>query len=113
MKIEERIESDMAFFTIGGKMMGGEETFRIHERVKELAGKGIIRIVVDMQSLEWLNSAGLGILIASMITLRRSGGDLILVHVHGKAKEVIDMTHLNSVFRQCDSVEKALVEFKQ
>lgn len=108
MKIFERIENKTAVITLEGKLMGDPDTPKVHERVKQLTTTGIRDVIIDLKSLEWLNSAGLGILIASMITARRSGGDLVLANVHGKAEEVIFMTHLNQVFASFDSVEKAL-----
>ncbi len=112
MKIFERIENKTAVIAIEGKLMGDPDTPKVHERVKQLTTSGILHVIVDLKSLEWLNSAGLGILIASMTTARRAGGDLVLANVHGKAHELIGMTHLDQVFASFDSVEMALAALR-
>jgi anti-sigma B factor antagonist len=112
MKMYERIETDAAVLTLEGKLMGDPDTPKVHERVKELTKAGIRDVIVDLELLAWLNSAGLGILIASMTTARRAGGDLVLANVHGKSYELIGMTHLDQVFTSFDSVEKALTALR-
>lgn len=107
MKISEKKDNRSAVLTIEGKLMGDPDTPKVHEYVKRLTGAGIREIVIDLKPLVWLNSAGLGTLIASLITVRRSGGELVLANVHGKAEEVICMTHLNKVFSKYDSVDQA------
>lgn len=108
MKIYESLEHNAAVLTLDGKLMGDPDTHDIHERIKNLMTMGITHVVVDLEPLEWLNSAGLGVLIASLTTLRKAGGDLVLANVGGKAKELICMTHLNQVFLEYDSVDMAL-----
>ena len=107
MKIYESTADNTLVLRLQGKMMGDSHTRKVHERVKYFLSQGMRDVVVDLDALEWLNSAGLGILIASLITVRRSGGELVLTSVKGKAEEVFFMTHLNEVFRTFESVDMA------
>jgi anti-sigma B factor antagonist len=107
MKITESIQNDIAVLSLAGKLMGGRDTEKVHERVKHVIGRGIFRVIMDLEQLEWLNSAGLGILIASITSLRQKNGTLVLTHVNGKVKEILEMTHMHLVFDQYDSIEQA------
>ena len=108
MKITEKIERNTAVLTLDGKMMGDPDTLGLHNQIRRLMAVGITYVVIDLKPLQWLNSAGLGVLIAGFTTLRKAGGSLVLANVAGKARELIDMTHLNQVFQEYESVEMAL-----
>jgi anti-sigma B factor antagonist len=108
MKIDEKIERNTAVVTLEGKMMGDPDTLELHNRIRRLMSAGINYVVIDLKPLQWLNSAGLGVLIAGFTTLKKAGGSLVLANVAGKARELIDMTHLNQVFQEYESIEKAL-----
>lgn len=109
MKIYESIENSAAVVRLEGKMMGGPETQKLYERIKFFQSVGIRNMVINLDTLDWLNSAGLGILIASLMAVRKSGGELVLAHVKGKAAEVICMTHLNKLFRSYASIDEAFL----
>ena len=108
MEIKETIHNDIAILELSGKMMGGPETHHIHEQVKALIGRGILQVVIDLGPLQWLNSAGMGVLIASLMSVRNAGGYLVIANAGEKVYELLQMTHLHLVFQKYDSVEKAI-----
>ncbi|MCJ7812753.1 STAS domain-containing protein, partial [bacterium] len=58
--------------------------------------------------VKWMNSAGLGIIMASLTTLRGSGGDLKLANVTERVLRPIQITKLNRVIEIFDSLDKAV-----
>jgi len=64
MKIKESVQDNVAILSISGNMMGGPETTKLHEVVKSLIADGMKRVIVDLKKVRWMNSMGLGILMA-------------------------------------------------
>ena len=70
------------------------------------------RVVVDLTGVTFLDSTGLGVLIASNRQLagRDGGGSMRLVVSHPLVLRVFEVTGLNSVFRICPTLEEALAQ---
>ncbi|MCK4892320.1 MAG: STAS domain-containing protein [Calditrichia bacterium] len=111
MKIKEKIEGDVAVLTISGNMMGGPETMALHEKVKSLGADEIKRVVIDLKGVKWMNSSGLGVLMACMSTLNNTGGKLKLASVTEKVKSLLVITQLMRIFDTFESAERAVASF--
>ena len=70
-----------------------------------------IYIVVDMEGIKWMNSAGLGRLMACLTTLRGSGGDLRLARVSERVKRPLVVTKLDKVIQVYPSLDEAAESF--
>ncbi|MCF6227571.1 MAG: anti-sigma factor antagonist [Planctomycetes bacterium] len=68
-------------------------------QLKQLQQDGYTNFVLDMQGIKYVNSTGLGSLVATADNLEKVGGGLALIRVHPKVKVVFDMLGLNSFFR--------------
>ena len=108
MKIKEKIENHVAVLTLSGKMMGGPETQALHDHVKELISDGIKKVVIDLGDVKWMNSTGMGVLMASMTTLKNVEGKLALARVTEKVESLLIITQLIKVFSTFETVERAI-----
>jgi anti-sigma B factor antagonist len=72
---------------------------------------GKIKVVVDLDKITYLDSAGLSMFIKNKISLSKKGGDLRIVGLKGKAKEVFELAGLLGMFGIYDSREKAFEGF--
>jgi anti-sigma B factor antagonist len=108
MKIKEKIENHVAILEIGGKMMGGPENAELHEKIRSLIGDGIKKVVIDLRDVKWMNSSGLGVLMACMTTLKNSKGMLKLANVTEKIESLLIITQLIKIFETYESVERAV-----
>ena len=79
--------------------------------VFKLIQDGAVDVVVDMSGVNWMNSSGLGMLMAGMTTLRGSGGDLRLAGVSDRVRRPIEVTKLDRVLKIFGSVEEAVNSF--
>ncbi len=68
-----------------------------------------IRMVLDLDVVEYMSSAGLGRLVACLKKARASGGDLILARVRPEIYELLDLMKLTQIFTVKDTVEDAMV----
>jgi anti-sigma B factor antagonist len=108
MKIKEKIENRVAVLSLSGKMMGGPETTALHDHIRSLLKDGINRVVVDLGGVKWINSSGLGVLMAAMTTLKNAEGQLKLANVTEKVESLLMITQLMRIFETYDSVERAV-----
>ncbi|MFC1563048.1 STAS domain-containing protein [candidate division KSB1 bacterium] len=113
MRIKEKIEDEVAILQLSGKLMGGPETQELHEHIKGLLTDNVVRIVIDLSKVKWMNSSGLGVLMASYTTVKNKGGDLKLAHVTEKVNSLLMITQLMRIFKTYDTVDRALASFKR
>ncbi len=111
MKIKESIQQDVAVLSLSGNLMGGPETQALHEKVKSLIADGINNVVVDLKKVKWLNSSGLGVLMACWGSLKNVGGDMKLANATDKVQSIFMITKLVEFFETFDSVDRAVASF--
>jgi anti-sigma B factor antagonist len=83
-------------------------TPRLRELITDTVRAGRTRIVVDLAACEFVDSSGLGALVAGLKTARQAGGDLRIAHVGSQVATVLQLTNLDRVLRAHDSVDGAL-----
>jgi anti-sigma B factor antagonist len=83
---------------------------RLKEVLTGLVNGGTTRIVVDMAETTFLDSSGLGALIAGLKSARQAGGDLRIARPTPSVMTVFELTNLDKVLRARDSVEGAFDE---
>ena len=108
MKIKEKIENHVAILTLSGKMMGGPETTALHDHIRGLINDGITKVVIDLGDVKWMNSSGMGVLMACTTTLKSANGHLVLARVSEKVNSLLIITQLIKVFETYETVERAV-----
>jgi anti-sigma B factor antagonist len=83
---------------------------RLREKLVELVSQGHRHIVVDLESVDFLDSTGLGVLVGGLKRLRSHDGDLTLVCTQARILKVFEITGLTTVFRIAESVDEATSE---
>ena len=79
--------------------------------IDDLLRQGHPRIVLDLSGVKFIDSAGLGELIAARRRAVEQGGDMVLIHPRGHVKDLLVMTLLTDVFRICENEAEALAAF--
>ena len=111
MELKESLWDDVAVLTLTGRLMGGSDSLALHDKVHSLLEDGIKRVVLDLAKVDWMNSSGLGALMASLTTLRNAGGELKLADVTKKIESLLLSTKLICVFETYASVDRAVASF--
>ncbi len=112
MKPARRLEGDAAIISLSGKLMGGPDAEAVREVIRETLAAGIKKILIDIGEVSWVNSTGLGILIASHVTVSNAGGAMKLSRVSKRIDQIFMVTKLHTVFDTYNSVETALQSFR-
>ncbi len=113
MKIKEKIENQVAVLSLTGKMMGGPETTALHDHIRGLMKDGISKVVIDLGGVKWINSSGLGVLMAAMTTLKNVEGQMKLSNVTEKVESLLMITQLIRIFETFDSVDRAVASMSE
>ena len=113
MQIKEKIIGDVAVLKFKGSLMGEPDTTKTRDKIHSLVNDDMRKVVIDMSGVKWINSAGLGSLIAGLTTLRNAGGDLRLANVVEKVESLFMITQLVKVFKSYESVDRAVASFKK
>jgi anti-sigma B factor antagonist len=107
----EREVSGVTVLEIEGRIVLGEESNAFRERVKSLLAAGKKKIVLDMKNVTYIDSAGLGTLVATFHSARSQGATLKLANLGSKFKEVLQVTKLYTVFETYDNETAAIQSF--
>ncbi len=111
MAIKKAMLDDVAVLTLKGKLMGGPETSAIHDMVKELVESGTNKVVLDLTRVTWLNSTGLGMIMASSTTLGNADGELKIAGLQDKARGLFSIAKLDTVFQIYGTADRAAADF--
>ncbi len=112
MRIDEEIREDVAILKMSGALMSGPDVAPFHSHIKKLANDSITNVVVDFSRVKWLGSAMLGVLIASLTTLRNEGGDLRLTGITEKIDSILMVTQLAGIFKTYDTAGRAVASYR-
>jgi anti-sigma B factor antagonist len=83
----------------------------LKEAIGEAVKKGQPRLVIDMEGVSFVDSTGLGSVIAALKLVRSSKGDLRLAAPNQQVRVVLELTTLDRVFPYFATVDEALSGF--
>jgi len=98
MRINTREVQGVTILDISGRITLGDETGTLRDAVRDLLSKGIKKIVLNLADVSYIDSTGVGELVGSLMTVRNAGGDLKLMNLSEKVKDVVHVTKLYTVF---------------
>jgi anti-sigma B factor antagonist len=112
LEIQERQAGDVTILDMDGKITIGEGSTSLRTAIRRLAEEGKKKILLNLEKVGYMDSTGLGELIASYTTVSRDGGQLKLLQLSGKLQDLLVITKLLTVFDTYDSESDALGSFK-
>jgi anti-sigma B factor antagonist len=111
MHIEVRKRDDVVILDLNGKLTAGLGDQILRESVDELLAEGWKKILVNLSGVSFLDSAGLGELVAALRTANRLGAQLKLLNMGERVHATFYMAKLLPVFEMYDSEAEALAQF--
>jgi anti-sigma B factor antagonist len=112
VKLKIRKTDSVAILDLSGKLMGGPDADVFKDTIKQLVEEGYKNVIVNLEHVPWVNSTGLGILIAGYTTLKREGGALKLIHVTERIDSILMITKLGTIFESYSEEQQAIDSFK-
>src|SRR5260370_1211612 len=96
-----------------GRIVLGEESNALREKVKSLIAEGKKKIVLNMDNITFIDSAGLGTLVAAHHSVKTQGASMRLCHLGSKFQEVLQITKLLTVFDVYNTEAEAVASFSK
>jgi anti-sigma B factor antagonist len=96
---------------LDGRIVLGEESNSVREKLKGLVAEGKKKIVLNMADIRYIDSAGLGTLVAAHLSAKAQGASLRLCHLGRKFHDVLQITKLLTVFDVYDTEAAAVGSF--
>jgi anti-sigma B factor antagonist len=107
LSLSTRTEGDRTVVVVGGEI-DVYTAPKLREQLIDLVSSGAYHLVVDMESVDFLDSTGLGVLVGGLKRVRAHDGSLRLVCTQERILKIFRITGLTKVFPIHDSVEEAV-----
>ena len=96
---------------LGGKVTLGEASGKLRSAVHEALSAGSKKILVNLADVNYIDSAGLGELVSAFTTVKNAGGELKLLNLTKRVKDLLVITKLLTVFDVKDNEKDAIASF--
>ena len=113
LTITERVLQGVLVMDLAGTLTLGESANYLRGRLKDVLVGGDAQLVLDFSRVTYVDSAGLGALVACCTTARNGGGTVKLAHLNQQFRELLPITKLSGIFDVHPTVEEALRSFGQ
>lgn len=97
---------------LSGAILFGEESSSLRSLVRDILNQSN-QIVLDLKDVSYIDSGGLGTLVALYASARKVGGEIKLSRLGPRANEVLQITKLMTIFDVFDDVDAAVASFAQ
>lgn len=102
-----KLEGGIAHVQLEGRLIDKDEADSLFTEVNGHLERNVILYVIDLSSLDYMNSSGLNILVNMLTKVRNAGGELAICQVPDRINELLVMTKLNTVFSVTETLDEA------
>jgi len=111
MQIDERVVGNVTILDLKGKITLGEGDEALKDKINSLVLQGRKLILLNLESVPYIDSAGLGEIVRTYTTVTKQGGQLKLVNLTKRITDLLMITKLLTVFETFDSEQDALKSY--
>ena len=112
MDIAERMVTDVTVLDLKGKMTLGEGDELLKDKINSLLLQGKKKLVLNLEGVPYIDSAGLGEIVRTFTTVSRQGGSLKLLNLTKRIEDLLSITKLLTVFDTFDTEQEAVKSFE-
>lgn len=112
LKTKTRQVDGIAVVDVSGRVTLGEETKLLRETIQGLLGEGQKEILLNLGEVWFIDSAGIGELVSAFTSVRNRGGELKLLNLTKRVRDVLQITKLYTVFDIRDDEAAAIKLFQ-
>ncbi len=113
MKIEERPIGSVIVLDLAGKLAAGDGDGLLKDKINSLTMQGHRQILLNLGGVSYIDSNGLGELVASHTTVTRNGGQIKLLNLTTRVQDLLAICRLSTVFETFDSEADALRSYER
>ena len=111
MQIDERVVGTVTILDLKGKITLGDGDTTLRDKVNSLIQQDRKRILLNLEGVPYIDSAGLGEVVRTYTTVSRQGGQLKLVHLTKRITDLLMITKLLTVFETFEVEAEALKSY--
>lgn len=111
LNITKRQNQNVTILDLAGNIRIGEDSATLRRHLRELPETGEKNILVNLAEVAHIDSTGLGELVAGFVSVKRSGGQLKLLHLTDRVSELMMITKLLTIFDVFDDEAEAVASF--
>ena len=111
MEMTERVVGGFTILDLNGKLTLGESAQLLKDKVHSLVFQSRTQLIVNLAKVPYIDSGGLGELVASYTTVAKAGGRLTLLNVNKRNHDLLSITKLVTVFDTFDSELEAVESY--
>src|SRR5437763_16608382 len=112
LNINKRQAGDVAILDLNGEVRIGESAGVLRTAIRDLVAGGSQKILLNLGGVKYIDSSGIGELIANYTTIGRTGGQLKLLNLTDKVQHLLVIPKLLTVLDVYDSEAEGLSSFK-
>jgi len=98
MTLNERRIGDVTVLDLKGRLVLEDGDAVLRTRVNELVEQGRTKVVLNLKDVIYIDSCGVGVLIAKLVSMRNKGGDLRLLNLTERSHRLLEISQLLNVF---------------
>jgi len=112
LDVKERQAGDVTILDLSGDVRIGEGAISLRDSIRNLADQGKKKVLLNLAGVKYMDSTGVGELIANYTTISRQGGQLKLLNLTDRIQNLLVITKLLTVFDSYDDEAEALKSFQ-
>ena len=112
LDVNERQAGDVTILDLTGEVRLGDSSVALRDSVRQLADAGKKKVLLNLAGVKYIDSSGIGELIANYTTVSRQGGQLKLLNLTDRIQNLLVITKLLTVFDSYDDEAEALKSFQ-
>ena len=112
LDVKERQAGDVTILDMTGDVRIGEGAISLRDSIRNLADQGKKNVLLNLAGVKYMDSTGVGELIANYTTIKRQGGQLKLLNLTDRIQNLLVITKLLTVFDSYENEAEALQSFQ-
>jgi anti-sigma B factor antagonist len=112
VKLNSRQVGEVSVVDVAGRITLGEGSSALRDLLREMVGKGQKKILLNLGEVSYIDSSGIGELVSGFTTVTNSGGELKLLNLNKRVKDLLQITKLYTVFDVHEDEASAIRSFK-
>jgi anti-sigma B factor antagonist len=111
LKMQTKEVNGVIIINLSGQITLGEASASLREEIRDQLGHGYNKILLNLGEVTYIDSAGLGELTGSFMSVKNRGGALKLLHLTKRVHDLMQITKLYTVFDVYDDEKTAVASF--
>ena len=112
MLLKSRRLDDVVILDLSGRITMGEGAVIVRDNLQKLLDAGDRKFLVNLADVNYIDSSGLGELVVAFTTVRNHAGQLKLLNLTKRVRDLLQITKLLTVFESFDSEAEAIKSMK-